>query len=89
MTELDLPYVDEHAVDVRDSREVAWAALEQYATGLGFGRHNAKSYAEFPGLHGRIYRALVIGTHGHAVVTQQMVRTIRSRAAALATEQDS
>ena len=137
VTELDLPYVDEHAVDVRESRDVLWTAVEEYATGLGFGRHNpipmvlgtepragfqvaesvpgerlalegrhrfsryrlvfelgpltagsiklsAKTYAEFPGLRGRAYRALVIGSHGHAVLTSQMVKSIARRATKLA-----
>ena len=135
----DLPYVDEHAVVIRQSRDVAWAALEQYASGLGFGRHNplavvlgteprggfhvaesvpgervslegrhhfsryrlvfelgqstaegirlsATTYAEFPGMHGRIYRALVIGSRGHAILTDQMVRAIRRRATTVAAE---
>lgn len=133
----DLPYIDEHAVLVRQSGAVVWAAVDQYAQGLGFGpgnplalllgtqprggfavaesvpgerislegRHrfstyrlvfelgpprsdgvrlSAHSYGEFPGFHGRIYRALVIGTRGHAVATDQMVRSIRRRADRLA-----
>ncbi|MCW2800875.1 MAG: hypothetical protein JWQ70_2347 [Aeromicrobium sp.] len=140
MPELDLPYVDEHAVDVSEPRDVVWNAVEQYAHGLGFGRHNpiamvlgteprggfrvtesvsgerlalegrhhfsryrlvfelgpttagsirltAKTYAEFPGLRGRTYRALVIGSHGHAVLTSGMVRSIARRATKLAAEQ--
>jgi hypothetical protein len=139
VTELDLPYVDEHAVDVREPRDAMWTAVEQYATSLGFGRHNplavvlgtqpragfrvaesvpgerlalegqhhfsryrlvfelgpstagsiklsAKSYAEFPGLRGRAYRALVIGSHGHAVLTSGMVKSIARRATKLASQ---
>lgn len=37
----------------------------------------ARSYAEFPGLHGRVYRALVIGTGAHVVATNQILRAIR------------
>jgi hypothetical protein len=44
----------------------------------------ATTHAEFPGLRGRAYRALVIGTHGHVVVTMQMLRAIRRRAASIA-----
>lgn len=130
----DPPYVDEYSVVVRQSRDLVWAALEEYARGLGFGRHNplalvlgtvpragfkvaervpggrlalegrhhfsryrlvfelgpsategirlsAKTYAEFPGLRGRAYRALVIGSHAHAVLTSGMVRSIARRAA--------
>jgi hypothetical protein len=131
--EPDLPFVDEHAVDIRESQDVVWSAVEQYARGLGFGRRNplavvlgtkpragfrvaesvpgerlalegrhhfsryrlvfelgptsaagirlsAKTYAEFPGIRGRTYRALVIGSRGHAVLTSQMVRSIARRA---------
>jgi hypothetical protein len=133
----ELPYIDEHSVVVRQSRDVVWAAVERYARGLGFGARNplalvlgteprsgfavvesvpgerlalagrhhfstyrlvfelgpstadgiklsAHSYGEFPGLRGRAYRALVIGSHGHAFITDQMVRSIRRRAARLA-----
>jgi hypothetical protein len=136
----NLPYIDEHSVFIRQPRDVAWAALDGFARGLGFGRGNplaallgtqprggfavaesvpgerlslegrhhfsiyrlvfelgpstpegiklsAHSYGEFPGLRGRVYRALVIGTHGHAIVTDQLVRSIRRRADTLATEQ--
>lgn len=38
----------------------------------------ARTYATFPGPHGRIYRALVIGTRLHVVATTRMLRTIRS-----------
>jgi hypothetical protein len=37
----------------------------------------AKTYAEFPGLHGRIYRALVVGTGAHALATNHMLRAIQ------------
>ncbi|CAJ1493868.1 hypothetical protein MU0083_000534 [[Mycobacterium] kokjensenii] len=37
----------------------------------------ARSYAAFPGLHGRMYRALVIGTRLHVVATRQMLRGIQ------------
>jgi hypothetical protein len=38
----------------------------------------ARSYAAFPGLHGRAYRALVIGTRLHVVATNHMLRAIRA-----------
>lgn len=38
---------------------------------------HALSYAAFPGLHGRVYRALVIGTRLHVVATNQLLRGIR------------
>ena len=40
-------------------------------------RVQARSYAAFPGLHGRTYRALVIGTGLHVVATKHMLRGIR------------
>ena len=38
---------------------------------------SARTYAAFPGLHGRVYRALVIGTRGHVVMTNHILRSIR------------
>jgi hypothetical protein len=38
---------------------------------------SARTYAAFPGPHGRTYRALVIGTRGHVVAVKHMLRTIR------------
>ncbi|MGB3473277.1 MAG: hypothetical protein WBA69_00665 [Mycobacterium sp.] len=43
---------------------------------------HAHSYAAFPGLHGGIYRALVIGTRMHVVATNYLLRGIRTAAAA-------
>src|SRR5206468_2870118 len=37
----------------------------------------ARTFAVFPGLHGRIYRALVIGTHAHALATNHMLCAVR------------
>ena len=37
----------------------------------------ARTYAAFPGLLGRIYRALVIGTRGHVVAVRRMLRSVR------------
>ena len=42
----------------------------------------ARSYAEFPGLHGRAYRAAVIGTRAHVLATRHILRSIRSRCVA-------
>jgi hypothetical protein len=39
----------------------------------------ARSYAEFPGLHGRLYRAAVIGSRGHVLATRHILRSVRSR----------
>lgn len=38
---------------------------------------SARTNADFPGLHGRVYRALVIGTRVHSVATRHMLRSIR------------
>ncbi|MCV7384882.1 hypothetical protein [Mycolicibacter longobardus] len=45
---------------------------------LGAGRTRVRSqtWAAFPGLHGKVYRALVIGSGGHRVVVQLMLRRI-------------
>ncbi len=40
----------------------------------------AQTYADFPGLRGRIYRALVIGTRGHVLVTNHLLRSVKRRA---------
>lgn len=44
----------------------------------------AGTHAEFPGLRGRLYRALVIGTGAHVVATRQILRSVGRRAARLA-----
>jgi hypothetical protein len=44
-------------------------------------RLRARTYAEFPGLRGRVYRALVIGSGAHHVVTRRMLRSVAARAA--------
>jgi uncharacterized protein YndB with AHSA1/START domain len=42
----------------------------------------AETRAAFPGLHGRLYRAAVIGTGGHRVLLRRMLRHVRQRAGA-------
>jgi hypothetical protein len=37
----------------------------------------ARTYAAFPGLHGRVYRSLVIGTRAHVVATNHILRGVR------------
>ncbi|WP_338757947.1 hypothetical protein V7968_25070 [Nocardia vulneris] len=41
-------------------------------------RIRARSLANFPGLHGKIYRALVIGSGGHRLVMRQVLRRIEA-----------
>jgi hypothetical protein len=44
-------------------------------------RLNARTNAEFPGLRGRLYRALVIGSGAHRVVGLRLLRRVARRAA--------
>jgi hypothetical protein len=41
---------------------------------------SARSHARFPGLHGRLYRALVIGSGAHRVIVGRLLRAIARRA---------
>ena len=36
----------------------------------------ARTFAAFPGPHGRVYRLLVIGSHAHVVATRRILRQI-------------
>jgi hypothetical protein len=47
--------------------------------GEGATQLRARTYAQFPGLRGQAYRALVIGTHAHVVATKHLLRKIRRR----------
>lgn len=38
---------------------------------------SARTHADFPGPHGRVYRALVIGTRAHVLAVNHMLRSIR------------
>ncbi len=40
------------------------------------GTVRAQTYAAFPGLRGRVYRALVIGTRAHRVLVRRLLRRI-------------
>jgi hypothetical protein len=108
----ELPFVDEHAIDVERPPEDVWKALQRTAPSTGFrvaestapsklvleGRHpfsryalvflidaraegggsraRAQTWAAFPGPHGRVYRALVIGSGMHAVLVRRMLRRL-------------
>lgn len=39
----------------------------------------AESRAAFPGLHGRVYRLLVVGTGGHVLAVRRLVSAVRRR----------
>ncbi|MET0286805.1 MAG: hypothetical protein ABW352_20150 [Polyangiales bacterium] len=47
---------------------------------LASGKLHARSYADFPGV-GVLYRALVVGSGGHALVVGQMLRRVVMRSA--------
>ncbi len=46
----------------------------------GGSRVSATTHAEFPGLRGRVYRALVIGTRGHVLAVTRILRSVKRRA---------
>jgi hypothetical protein len=50
------------------------------AVGTGRTRLRAETRAVFPGVMGRAYRALVIGSHGHAVGMRRLLTGIKRRA---------
>jgi hypothetical protein len=43
----------------------------------GMTQLRAQTYAEFPGVGGHVYRALVIGTRAHLVTTNHILRSVR------------
>jgi hypothetical protein len=43
-------------------------------------RVRALTWAAFPGLHGTVYRALVIGTGGHRLAVRQMLKRVAAAA---------
>lgn len=47
---------------------------------LDDGRLRAQTHAAFPGVLGRLYRAAVIGTGGHRIVTRRLLRQVARRA---------
>jgi hypothetical protein len=61
----------------RFSRYALVFELDGDATGCML---RARSYAEFPGLKGRAYRALVIGSGGHRVMVRRLLRDVARRA---------
>lgn len=40
----------------------------------------AETRADFPGLKGSVYRALVIGTNGHVIVVNRLLKAVKRRA---------
>lgn len=49
----------------------------------------ARTWAAFPGIRGRAYRALVIGSRAHVVVTRRMLRGVKRRAESFGREASS
>jgi hypothetical protein len=43
-------------------------------------RLSARTWADFPGMHGKVYRVLVIGTSAHRVAVRQMLRRVAAQA---------
>jgi hypothetical protein len=58
-----------------------YALVFSLSAGTGTGTSttllSARTYAEFPHVRGRIYRALVIGSGAHRVITRRMLRAVR------------
>ncbi|MFI6015234.1 hypothetical protein ACIBAG_41780 [Streptomyces sp. NPDC051243] len=79
-----------HVVSAVPGRELALAGSHRFSTyalifrleeaGGGHTRVRAETWAAFPGPAGTLYRLLVIGTRGNAVVVRRMLTTVRKRA---------
>ncbi len=54
--------------------------------GPGATQVRARTHAAFPGVHGRVYRALVIGTRAHVLATNHILRSVRRLSLDLAQE---
>ena len=77
------------AVRVVTPREIALAGRHRFARYAltfrvepreGGTTLRAVTHAEFPGVHGALYRALVVGTGGHRIVTRRILKAIARRA---------
>jgi hypothetical protein len=91
-----VPYIDEHSTCVGATPERTWAALMAVggamrgpAGPLGWlmglqgpdgTRVRARSWRAFPGVHGRSYRAVVVGSGAHRMVVRRLLRRIEGRA---------
>jgi hypothetical protein len=42
----------------------------------------ARSWADFPGVHGKVYRVLVVGTGGHRIAVRRLLKHIAAAARA-------
>jgi len=77
------------AVRVVAPREIALAGRHRFARYVltfrveprnGGATLRAVTHAEFPGLRGALYRALVVGTDAHRLVTRRILKSIARRA---------
>ena len=77
------------ALRVVAPREIALAGRHRFARYVltfrveprdGGATLRAVTHAEFPGLRGALYRALVVGTGGHRLVTRRILKSIARRA---------
>jgi hypothetical protein len=85
-----LPYIDEHSqrvdaparvVEAEPGRRLALRGRHRFSNyALTFvldgDRLRAQTHAAFPGVPGRLYRAAVIGSGGHRLVTRRLLRQI-------------
>jgi hypothetical protein len=79
-----------HVATAEAPRELALAGSHRFSNyalvfhldelDSGRTRVRAETRAEFPGLKGSIYRAMVIGTRIHVLVTRRMLAATKSRA---------
>jgi hypothetical protein len=54
--------------------------VELEEAGADHTRIRAQTWAAFPGVLGRVYRALVIGTRAHRLVVRRLLRRIEGQA---------
>lgn len=79
-----------HVEAAKPGGELALAGAHRFADyalifhlddlGDGRTRLRAETRAEFPGIKGRIYRTLVIGTRAHVLVTRRLLGAVQRRA---------
>jgi hypothetical protein len=68
-------------VEAEPGRHLALRGRHRFASyaltfDLDQGRLRARTHASFPGVLGRLYRAAVIGTGGHRIVTRHLLRQV-------------
>ena len=77
------------AVRVRAPREIVLEGSHHFASYVltflvesqnGGSTLRAVTHAEFPGVRGALYRALVVGSGGHRLVTRRILKSIARRA---------